>query len=458
MQQRLLILSVCLIQFFCPFMGNSLNIAVPALSSEYATSPENITWVMNVYMIATASFLLPATALANFFGYRNLYFSGCLLASAATLAVPLSPTFSILLFARVMQGICLSMVFCSSMALLVDKINKEKRATAIGFAVGAVYAGLSLSPLIAGVIADSLGWRSIFFVTVIGLFTAGILVRKVLKDLPNSRHFNLPKMSLCFLGIALILLSFSIASYHIPALILVICGIAFLSAYLVFESRSRHPVFPIGLVIGNKTLTLALGASAFNYMSNFSISLLLALHMQFILGFSASHTGVFLVIQPAIMMVLSSCAGKIAKYMNAHTSGSIGMILIFSALVLLHFLHPESSLYHMIICQIIAGIGFGLFSAPNTTIVMSSVKREQLALASALQAITRTVGMACCMAILTTILNSYIDTPHGTKLYTHELSNAISFSFMISALIAIIGCAFCFAGLIYIKKKNNVVI
>ena len=242
------------------------------------------------------------------------------------------------------------------------------------------------------------------------------------------------------------------------ALILVICGIAFLSAYLVFESRSRHPVFPIGLVIGNKTLTLALGASAFNYMSNFSISLLLALHMQFILGFSASHTGVFLVIQPAIMMVLSSCAGKIAKYMNAHTSGSIGMILIFSALVLLHFIHPESSLYHMIICQIIAGIGFGLFSAPNTTIVMSSVKREQLALASALQAITRTVGMACCMAILTTILNSYIDTPHGTKLYTHELSNAISFSFMISALIAIIGCAFCFAGLIYIKKKNNVVI
>ena len=77
MQQRLLILSVCLIQFFCPFMGNSLNIAVPALSLEYATAPENITWVINVYMIATASFLLPATALANYFGYRNLSFSLC---------------------------------------------------------------------------------------------------------------------------------------------------------------------------------------------------------------------------------------------------------------------------------------------------------------------------------------------------------------------------------------------
>ena len=452
MQQRLLILSVCLIQFFCPFMGNSLNIAVPALSLEYATAPENITWVINVYMIATASFLLPATALANFFGYRNLYFSGCLLASAATFAVPLSPTFSVLLLARVMQGICLSLVFCSSMALLVDKIDKEKRATAIGLVVGAVYAGLSLSPLIAGIIADSLGWRSIFFVTVIGLFCAGILVRKISKDEPNTHHFNLPKMSLCFLGIALILLSFSIASSHIIALILVICGISFLSIYLFFEKKSKHPVFPIRLVMENRTLTLALGASAFNYMSNFSISLLLALYMQFILGFSASHTGVFLVIQPAIMMVLSSCAGKIAKYMNAHISASIGMALIFTALTLLHFLHPESSLYYMVICQIIAGIGFGLFSAPNTTIVMSSVKREQLALASALQAITRTVGMACCMAILTTILNSYIDAAHDTQLYIRELSDALSFSFMISACIAIIGFAFCFTGLISHQK------
>ena len=338
------------------------------------------------------------------------------------------------------------------MALLVDKIDKEKRATAIGLVVGAVYAGLSLSPLIAGIIADSLGWRSIFFVTVIGLFCAGILVRKISKDEPNTHHFNLPKMSLCFLGIALILLSFSIASSHVTALILIICGISFLSIYLFFEKKSKHPVFPIRLVMENRTLTLALGASAFNYMSNFSISLLLALHMQFILGFSASHTGVFLVIQPAIMMVLSSCAGKIAKYMNAHISASIGMALIFTALTLLHFLHPESSLYYMVICQIIAGIGFGLFSAPNTTIVMSSVKREQLALASALQAITRTVGMACCMAILTTILNSYIDAAHDTQLYIRELSDALSFSFMISACIAIIGFAFCLSGLISHQK------
>ena len=158
-------------------------------------------------------------------------------------------------------------------------------------------------------------------------------------------------------------------------------------------------------------------------------------------------------IQPVIMMILSSCAGKIARYMNAHISESVGMVLIFAALTLLHFLQHESSLFYMVICQVIAGIGFGLFSAPNTTIVMSSVKREQLALASALQAITRTVGMACCMAILTTILNSYIDAPHNTKLYISELSDAISFSFMISAFIAIIGCAFCFAGLICIKKK-----
>lgn len=454
MQQRLLILSVCLIQFFCPFMGNSINIAVPALAAEYSTAPENITWVINVYMIATASFLLPATALANYFGYRNLYFSGCLLAAGATLAVPLSPTFYVLLLTRALQGICLSLVFCSSMALLVDKIDKDKRATAIGLVVGAVYAGLSLSPLIAGIIADSLGWKAIFFVTCIGLFTAGMLVRKIAKDIPNSHHFNLPKMSLCFMGISLILLSFSIASFHITALTLASCGIAFLSVYLIFESKSKHPVFPIKLVMGNRTLTLSLGACAFNYMSNFSISLLLALHMQFILGFSASSTGVFLMIQPAIMMVLSSLAGKIARFMSPHMSETAGMALICTALILLHFLDPKSSLYYMVVCQTVAGIGFGLFSAPNTTIVMSSVTRDKLALASALQAITRTVGMACCMAILTTILNNYIDARHGSDLYIHELSDAISFAFMISAFIAIIGLGFCLVSLISQPKER----
>ena len=446
-----LLIAVCIASFFSAFMSGSLNIAVPFIAESYKVSPESITWVINAFMITTASFLLPTTALANRYGYYKIFTLGTAFAFFTSLLVPFSPNFLSLLICRALQGMSFSMLFCTSMALLVYSTPKEHRSFAIGITVASVYAGLSLSPLLGGFIIDFWGWQTIFYVTCIGECICFILCKFIPQDKPNSSEFKLKKMAICFIAGCLCLYSISSFQENHLSKYLLIFGILLVIYYLILERESQSPVFPIKLVLQNKILTYALFSSTFNYMANFTLSLLLSLHLQLIYGLSAFTTGMFLSVTPAIMMLLSVLTGKTSKHLNHQMQTILGMLFILSGTFLLIFLHKETSLIYIVVAQILNGIGFGLFSAPNTSIVMGSVNKTQYALASALQALSRTFGMACGMAILTTILNAIIKISHADPQYGTELSFALRVSFGVSCIICLLGLVFCILG----QKKEK---
>lgn len=442
-EHLLLLISVCMTSFFCSFMGSSLNVAMPFMAQDYGCSPENITWMLSSFTATSAAFLLAASALADRFGYLKIFLIGAFSSAILSFMVGLTWDLTSGFIVRLIQGMAISLMFCTSMALVSQRIPKEQRSFAIAYSVASVYAGLTFSPIIAGLIVDTFGWQVMFFATGICLMIAFFLAKTEKYDQPLKDHMPGGRMAYTFALGVLILLSLSYYTTDFRALYVFGVGIVLLFAYLWYEAKNQEPLFPVKYILGNKVFRYALLASLFHYLASFIYTLLLAMHLQLVWGFTASHTGFILFIQPMFMVLFSSLSGKLSHIMGPQYLTITGMSMCTISTIILLFLEPNSSIWLIFSSQILMGIGFGLFSAPNTIIVMNSVEPHQYAMASAVQSISRTVGQATSMAMLTAIMHYFVTAAQHTTLYVREMSYSIHFSFASSTGAFALGLTFC---------------
>lgn len=438
-----LLIALCMTSFLTSFMGSSLNIAMPFIAQDYDCSPENVTWMINAFTASTAAFLLASSALANRFGYLNIFLFGALSSGILSFAVTLAPELLSGFLIRGLQGVTLSLVFCTAMALISQRVEREYRAFAIAYNVSSVYAGLTLSPLISGLIVDTLGWEVMFYITATGLIVSFFLTYHEPKDKPITNKLPLGRMSASFLIGLIILIALSGYTTYSYFLYFLAAGLIALMVYLLIEYRSQAPLLPLKFIMGNNVLKYALLASAFHYLASFVFTLLIAMHLQLIVGYSAATTGIILMVQPFMMVVSSTLSGKLSHMVGPQWLTITGLFLCIVGNAVLLWLDPQSSLYLIFTAQLLLGTGFGLFSAPNTIIVMSSVEPQHYAMASAVQSISRTVGQATSMAVLTAILHYNIKAAAGTPLYIAELNSSIHLSWILATFAYGAGLIFC---------------
>lgn len=455
-ENKALLISTCLASFLCTFMGASLNVAMPFIAQDYNCAPEDVTWMINAFTTTSAAFLLSASALADRFGYLKIYLTGVFLSIIFTIAVGLSPNLLTSSLMRGLQGCSFALIFCTSIALVSQRVSKKRHAIAISYVIASVYSGLTFAPPVSGFLVEILSWQSMFFMTGAFLVVAFFLAKRAHYDQPQSTN-SLPiyRMSITFV-IGLVLLS-SLAYYTSDfRMIYVMCFSAVaLLFYIMYEFRSQKPLLPIRFILQNKILSYALVASLFHYFGSAVFILLLAMHLQIVLHLSASLTGAILLLQPLVMVITTYISGRLAHVVGVQFLTLCGISLCGASALALTSLTPNSSLFFIICCQVLMGLGFGLFSTPNTVIIMSSVDKTQYALASAVQSISRNVGQGISMALLTAIMHHFIDAMEGTTLYIRELSYAIYIEFSINSCIFIIALISSILCMLYYRKKQK---
>ncbi len=451
----ILVIASCITSFFSSFMSSSINVAIPAIADSYNIAPQIIPNAISAYVITVTAFIFPSIALANRFGFRNIFIFGAVSSAITAIAVPFAPNFILFTLGRALQGICNSSIFCTSMALITYHISKEKRGLYIGICISAVYAGLTFSPTLGGLITDHLSWQYMFYITATGNLIAGSLLFKIPKDPNVSTGYPLVRMTICTLSVALIFLSLAFITKGVIYILILILGITLAIYYLNLEKRSRRPLLPINLLLENKVLIYSLLASLCNYMATFAIALLLSMHLQLITDLSASQTGLILMIGPLCQCLLSPISGKLVGKLSPHTLVLSGMLLSTIATLIYANLSLTTALIVINISQILGGVGFGLFSSPNTTLIMGSVDKTKLALVNGLQAFSRNLGMALCMAVVTLIISLLIKVDHEDALYKTELNDTISSCFMISTIVGLVGILFCSVSAYYYYKNRK---
>lgn len=396
--------------FMNPFMLAAVNIALPNIQEEFNCSATMLSWVTNSFLLANAIVLLPLSKAADIWGRVRFFKIGLYLFTLFTLAAAFSPTVGILLVMRVFQGAGAAMMSVTSIAILSEAYPAEKRGVILGINIAAVYAGLSLGPFIGGLLTEWGGWQTIFFAVV----PLGIISIVLAQFSFKSVFQHKPKIFFDIYGTIIYVVAIFAFIYGGGKIrttygsITFVVGISLLVLFFYFERTRLNPILNVLLLKKNKRFAYSNYAALIHYAATFGIGFLLSLYLQFAKGLSPRDAGLLLVVQPVIMAISAPLTGKLSDKVDPGKIASTGLLLTLFALVALVFLTSASSLLFITVVLVLLGLGFGLFTSPNTNAIMSSVGKKDYGVASGLNATMRVFGQTLSMMMATLFISVYL--------------------------------------------------
>lgn len=431
-----------LASFLGSLMSSSVNIAIPSIGNEFAVDAVTLSWIPSVFLMVLAMLMVPAGKLADIYGRKKVFLYGVVAWAVTSLLCGLATSAAMLIAFRVLQAIAGSMFFGNSPAIVTSVYPPRERGRALGINIAAVYVGLSVGPSVGGVMTQHLGWRSMFFLnTVLGAVIAVLIVWKMRgAEWTGAKGEKLDLVGSLIFAMTLLAVMYGFSA--LPAALgawLIVAGILCLAIFVWWESRVANPVLDINLFRRNIVFALSNVAALTNYAATAAIGFLLSLYLQYVKGLDPETAGLVLLAQPAMMVILSPLAGRLSDRIEPRIVASTGMALTTVGLALLAFLNDSSSLGYIVLALLVAGVGFGLFSSPNTNAVMGAVERSYLGVASATLGVMRSVGQMLSLGIATLIIAVYVGDVQITPQYHAAFSNGFRLAFVIFAILCLIG-------------------
>lgn len=439
--KTVILLIATLASFLTPFMGTSINIALPTIANELAVNAILLSWITTAFFLTSAMFSVPFGRIADIYGMKKIFTYGIIILTISSFLAAISPSAEFLIITRVIQGIGSAMIFVTGIAIITSVFPPRERGKAIGVSISAVYLGLVMGPVLGGFLTQYLGWRSIFYLIVpLGLLVIGLVFWKMKGyEWAECKEEKMDYWGslLYTLMLALILIGFSNITRPIGMLMLVLGIIGFIS-FLVWELRVEDPVLEVRLFFKNRKFAFSNLATLISYMGLFSVGFLLSLYLQFIKGLEPNVAGLILVVQTFFMVVISPIAGRLSDKFDSGKLASIGMATITLGLLIFALITDETSIYVIIFGLAILGIGVGIFSAPNTHAIMGSVERKYFGVASATVSTMRLLGQTFGMGMILVIFAVYIGAVQFTPQNYPELLTSIQVAFFISVVLSVI--------------------
>ena len=485
------ILVVVLTAFVTTFTGSALNLSIPDLSQQFGVSAGIVGWLVTGYTLAVAAFSVPAGRIADLTCRKTVLEVGIALFTACCVGAVFAVSMIMLIWIRVAQGIGAAMVFSTNTAVLLSAFPAESRGRVIGYSLASTYAGLSSGPVLGGVLNQHFGWEAIFILT--GIISAAALVAvfglpgkqaqgemdleangceetcqndhtqadtdqretvsqqaagtesaQTQQQTPEQK--NLKPRSLDLTGNLLYLVSIVLLMYGLseigkgwipPALAAV--GLAVGIFFLRHELKAEDPAVNVRLFRQNIGYGFSNLSALLNYGATFAISYLVSIYLQVVQGFSSQATGLIMIAQPAIMAGLSPVAGRLSDKFSPFKLSSAGMGLCAAGTCMFISLGQHTSLWLVITALAVTGLGFALFSSPNTNAVMSCVEEADYGVASSILATMRSIGHTLSMVVVTIIVTFYMQDASLADAPPEILIRVMRIAFIIFTGICIAG-------------------
>ena len=428
--------------FLTPFMGSAVNLAIPSIGRSLNGSAVMLSWLVSIFLLVTAALLLPVGRLADIWGRRKVFVSGLFIFSLFSLLCGQAWSIESLIGLRVLQAVGGAMIFGTSMAILTSVYPPYERGRVLGITVACTYAGLSLGPVLGGTLNHQFGWKSIFlFGALLGFVTFLFAVTKLKGEWADAQQeqFDVSGAVLYMTGIAATIFGFSSIATSYGAKYIFILGLLLLAVFVRHETRARYPIMDMRLFSSNISFSFSNLAALINYSATFAVGFLLSLHLQLIKGFDSQIAGLILLSQPVLMALLSPLAGRLSDRVEPRILASAGMGITTLGLFAFAFLQGMTPVRQMIAVLIMMGVGFALFSSPNTNAVMGSVEKRFYGVASSTLGTMRLVGQAVSMALATLIIDFYIGDVKLSAASQLTLEKSICTSFAVFAAICFMG-------------------
>ena len=435
-KRAVLTLAVCCMALFMTTLDSTiLNVALPSLQRGLGSSESGLQWTVDSYVLVRASVLFLCGSLGDRFGRRRLFGLGLGVFIAASACCGLAPSLGMLIAFRAVQGAGSAMMTPASLAIITNTFTDPRsRAQAVG--IWGATSGLSTAagPVLGGLLVETLGWRSVFWVNVpIGLLVLLGTRRLSESRAPKPRPFDIPGQAA--IALALATLTYALISgpdsgwgSALIVTLLVVSVVAWF-AFGRLEQRSAQPLIELR-ELAQPALIAAILLAIMAFLALGGYLFFNTLYLQNVRGFSPIEAGLLTVPTTACTMVLAPISGRITGTRGARFPATIACVLIAASMgVLAVTIEPATPMGVLVIGYVLLGCGMGLINTPITNAAMSSMPPARAGVAAATTSTARQIGTNLGVALLGSVIFSTAAmsaghsrlTGHAAVLFTHGL-------------------------------------
>jgi EmrB/QacA subfamily drug resistance transporter len=413
--RRIGVLAICSMSLLIVGLDVTIvNVALPSIGKELDAGVSGLQWTVDAYTVVLASLLMFSGSMADRLGRRRTFVTGLAIFSVASLLCSIAPSVGLLVAFRILQAIGGSMLNPVAMSIITNTFtDPRERAQAVGV-WGAVFGiSMALGPIVGGAAVSSIGWRSIFWITVpVGLVAMGLALRFVPESkAPRPRRFDPVGQSLVIVLLAALTWSIiegPIRGWSSPAILtgFVAAAIA-LIGFLIYEPRREEPLIDLRF-FRSSPFASAIVISIATFAAFGGFLFLNTLYLQQTRGFSPVEAGLATVPVALVTVVAAPLSGRIVGRRGPRLPLLISGFFLVTACALLTRIGPTTPVTELLAIYVVFGIGFGFVNAPITNAAVSGMPRAQAGVASAIATTSRQFGQTLGVAVVGAIGTSHV--------------------------------------------------
>ncbi|MEI7855956.1 MAG: MFS transporter [Methanomicrobiales archaeon] len=382
-RQKLLLSAVALGVVMDGIDGSIVNVALPTMATYFNTDTGTIAWVIITYLLMMAGLLLVFGKLADRGYAKKLFLLGFVIFTLGSAACGIAPTLDILLAARLVQGLGAAMIAAVAPLLCIRYLPKEMLGTALGVIAATASIGFAAGPAIGGILTQYLSWHWIFLVNIpIGIIGILFAARVIPADEPEetSSSFDYPGAVTLF-G-AMVFGTFvleEIAARGGTDPLILTCGALCLlcsGLFIVRELTTPEPFLNIR-IFSKWQFTAVLIAYLLINIIFMGIIYLLPFYLTMEMHFDMATSGIFLLIPPAVVAILSIPFGQWSDRhgRRVFAVAACGLFVLFSAIFAA--LSPEAGMIPLLAGLVLMGVAFGISAGPASSRIIESAPQGE---------------------------------------------------------------------------------
>ncbi|QJQ94597.1 MULTISPECIES: MFS transporter [Halomonadaceae] len=402
-ERRVAVLALMLGTLMAVMDATMINIALPSIAQDLEISASRAVWVVNLFQIVTAAFLLVFASFSELVSRRRLYLAGLAVFVIASFGAALSTRLEPLLAFRALQGLGAAATLSIGPSLYRMIFPTRLLGSALGLSALVVAGGYAVGPALGGIVLSFANWPWLFALHVpLGLCSLLLAWRAMPREPRRRGAFDGrgAVYSVVMLGsffIAMDGLGHGMSPWQVLAWTL-LCLVS-ITLFIRRQRRASHPLLPLSL-FAERRFSLAVSASGLAFIGQGLAFVALSFLYQQERGLSPLETAMLFTPWPLAIMLVGPMAGRLADRVNPGILSSAGLTALLLGLVSLALLDSDASMFDSLWRIGLCGIGFGLFQPPNNREMMTSVPRERSTSASGVLSTTRTVGQSLGVALV----------------------------------------------------------
>ncbi|WP_385634376.1 MFS transporter [Streptomyces sp. SudanB5_2050] len=408
-RRRMLVLAICCMSLLIVSIDNTiLNVALPAVQRDLHASTSGLQWAIDAYTLVLAALLMLAGSTADRIGRKRVFMTGLVVFTLGSLLCSLAPDLSSLVAFRMIQAVGGSMLNPVAMSIITNTFtDPRERARAIGVWGAVVGISMAAGPLVGGLLVESVGWRSIFWVNLpVGL--AALLL--TLRFVPESRAPKARRPDP--LGQLMVIVLFGSLTYAIieapnaglgAVLPFAATALAALLGLLFYEPRRAEPLIDLRFFRSAPfSGATVIAVSAFAALGGFLF--LSTLYLQNVRGLSALHAGLWMLPMAVPTFLCAPLAGRLVGSRGPRLPLLVAGGALTVSGVLFAAFEAETSNLTRFLGYVLFGVGFGFVNAPITNTAVSGMPRAQAGVAAAVASTSRQLGQTLGVAVVGAVL------------------------------------------------------